>query len=215
MRVCVLPPCYFPDKAYFQHIRESDACVILNGDQYAKRRRTVRTALRDGRWLTIPVNNPRGKKRPRAWVPICNVTVRPFEEWFDQHIAHLCHVYGDAVVHGHPIIEDFKGLRGTTDNLSYLLYKTTKSVLKYFNIHTRLHDSREFPDSRDLSGQNRLLAICKEIGADEFVAVGGEARHSVDPVAFHRQGIRLRYFESEPCWDQLSILDEALTWCDA
>src|SRR5688572_24319773 len=94
MRVAILPPCFYPPRAYFELIRSADLCILHADIMYAKRHPTVRTRLGDGHWLTVPVHRPNKSRQRGGVTPLCKITVLPFDEWLPAHCLRIGQLYG-------------------------------------------------------------------------------------------------------------------------
>jgi len=210
VRVTILQPCFYPPRAYFELVRSADVCLLLTDVAFARRQGVTRTRIRDEGWMTVPVNRPYSKRQRTGTTPLSKVVVRPFDEWLPGHCQRLLDVYVKKCIEGHPIFEDFCKLSECTDNLVHVLYRSIKSIMRYFNISTTLTDSREYRIA-GLSGQKKVIELCRCLGATELILHTGKSQ-GYDPVAFQRKGVRLKYVEPNQAWNKLSILDEAFTW---
>ncbi len=112
-----------------------------------------------------------------------------------------------------PLIEQV--LRNKEEFLSEVIAASFSVLCRYLDIHTELILSSDLEKDNTLKGQDKILAICKFLGATEYYnAVGGQELYSFSE--FKKQGIKLRFlksdeisyvqFDNEFCAD-LSIID--------
>lgn len=203
MRVTILPLMFFPDKAYFNLIREVDHVVFDTEGVYTKG--TVnRTKLADDRWLTLPIHKP-GKPGQ----PVQNIRVWWGDrEWHGRMVQRLADVYGSEYLESNQVFQHIVNLNEGDEFLARTLYRSVKAVMDYFNINTPTSPITSW-GAKGLHGQRRAIRVCRVMGADEFVQPGWNRRY-YDPVAFDRMGVRLNVSEDEEFG--LSVLDDCFTW---
>ena len=204
MRIAILEPCFYPPKPYFDLIRYADVAVLHTDLQYTRRRLMNRFFARDDVWITMPV---RRNKHPR---PVADTLVCPFESWHADMCCKLRAMYGGRI-ESNPVFRDLQRLQEHGTNLGFLAWKTTNSVLKYFNISTPLFNSAELASrTKGKHGQDKIIAICKALGCDVYIEPTNRRRY-FDELAFHRQGLRMVSFEPKG-EDKYSVIDHAFTW---
>lgn len=103
----------------------------------------------------------------------------------------------------------------TSDKLSDRLFESIKAVCEYLDIDTKLILSSEMDKDDNLKGKDKVISICKELGADTYInAIGGTSLY--DKEEFKNNGIRLNFLKPEeteysqgkyPFVASLSILD--------
>jgi hypothetical protein len=82
-------------------------------------------------------------------------------------------------------------------NLARFLVTTIREICAYLMIDTKLTVSSEVFNNADLKSADRLIDICRQLGAGVYVnAVGGKDLYSKD--VFAGKGLQLLFIESEP-----------------
>ena len=80
-------------------------------------------------------------------------------------------------------------------NLAKYLEFGIRQVCDYLSIDTEIIVSSSLKKDNQLRGQDKVLEICRELGADEYLnAIGGQALYSDEDFAVH--GIKLRFLET-------------------
>lgn len=85
-------------------------------------------------------------------------------------------------------------LNENEQNLAVYLTNILKKVSEYAGIETNIQLNSERSNESDLTGQERILQICNEMGASEyFNAIGGAELY--DKAAFANEGIELKFLK--------------------
>lgn len=107
----------------------------------------------------------------------------------------LRHAYGKAAHFGEvfPVIEGILNAP-VTGGLSGLIWHSLSVLAGRLKLGTRLMLSSEIGKDSSLKGQHKLIAICRALGADEYVnAIGGMGLY--DARAFEDSGIHLSFIK--------------------
>lgn len=196
MRVAIMQPAFIPPASYFRLFAASDIFVVYDDVQFDRRWYTHRQKLtnRNGEkeWLTLPL-----KKQPRDTTKICHIhwSDNIKEEWkkriqkfpiFDNH---------------NEMVRDLKILHGYWLPSVFLSFHLFRIKLALGLCSDRIADKNflnasEFNVPVELRGQNRILAICKKLGATEYINSPG-GKHLYDENAFTKEGIKLTFL---PDW---------------
>jgi hypothetical protein len=92
-----------------------------------------------------------------------------------------------------PVIESIITL--DEKNLDRYLEFLIRRVSEYLSIDTELIVSSTIFKNNELRGQDKVIEICKVLGADEYInAIGGQALYS--PEDFAAQGIQLKFLKT-------------------
>lgn len=172
-------------------IRASDTLVYLDDVQFTRRdwRNRNRIVLgREPKWITIPVKNS-GNYHSL----IHDITVSD-SKWWESHLNLLKSAY-----HSHEFFNTFitkissayQALEGL-DSLSSINQRLNGWIFSALEIATTVRDSREFPSH--LKKSERLVEICKLIGADEYVS-GPAAKAYLDERLFEANSIKVRWID--------------------
>ena len=187
MRVAIHQPQYLPWLGYLAKWAAADLFVFLDTVQYEKNGWQNRNRIKtpDGaRWLTVPV-------RARFGTRIADVTVDVEQPWSVRHLRAIEIAYGTAPY-----------WRSTRDALAQLYAEpwehlapaavaSAELLARALGVTTptRLASSLSVDDD-DPTG--RLVALCRAVGADTYLAGGHGARY-MDSKRFTEAGVRVLY----------------------
>lgn len=213
-------PNFFPWLGYFDKIARADVFVVLDDVQYQKTGSSWSNRVKllvsgEPRWVTAPVS------RPAHGLAAINELQWAQGPWREKILRTIALNYGAC--------EHFST---TMALIEPLVMNPQPSVLAY-NLeairgicgHLDLNDNFVLSSSFALASQSneRLIDLCRKVGADVYLAGGGAAEYQQDEL-FSRSGIELRYQAfSHPVYNQrngstfspgLSIVD-ALMNCGA
>ena len=187
MRIAVHQPQYLPWLGYLAKWSAADTFVFLDTVQYEKNgwqnRNRIRTS--DGaHWLTVPVHAHLG-------TPITEVEIDATQPWRTRHLRAIEHAYARAPhlpTYGPPLRAL---LESEWTRLAPLAVASAEWLARSAGIATpAVLASSLGVDESDPS--RRLLAICKALGADTYLAGGHGARY-MDGEPFREAGIRVLY----------------------
>ncbi|MBS0211838.1 MAG: WbqC family protein [Proteobacteria bacterium] len=193
MKVAIMQPYFLPYIGYFQLIGAADKFVIYDNIKYTKKGWINRNRyLLDGRdeMFSLPL-----KKDSDA----LDVRDRRLAADFDRAklLNRLAEAYRRAPRYGEvmPLLQRIIECRD--DNLFGFIHASLSAVCRYLGIDTPLIVSSTLEVDHSLQGQDRVLAICRRLGADTYInAIGGRELYSHDD--FAAQGIELRFLQSLP-----------------
>lgn len=164
MRVTILQPNYIPWRGYFNFFKQSDVFVFYDDVQYTKNDWRNRNLLKtpDGsQWLTIPVNNKNRKT-------LIKDIQMPDSGWQDRHLDLIERNYKNAPY--------FREIR----SILYDVFLEARTSLRDLNVRL-IEEFNDFIGLRcsavysseigysDLRATDRLVAICKHLGATEYL----------------------------------------------
>lgn len=212
MKVAIMQPYFFPYIGYFQLMDAVDLFVFYDDAQYMKGGWLNRNRiLRDGTpaWWTYPIVRDdfrlpiRERRYGRSEDQIASLAGK-LEGAYRRapHYADAMPVIAQHLAHGDDSVSRFnqahlEGLAGT------------------LGIACRFERSSEIEHDDSLSGQDRVIELCRRVGATHyFNAIGGQSLY--DPAAFADAGVALSFVQpgnvSYPQFDDapvpyLSIVD--------
>lgn len=180
MRVAISQPAFLPPASYFRLFAATDLFVVLDNVQFNRRWYTHRQQWTDRTgnktWLTLPI-----KKTDRDTTMIKDL------EWGDDY-QELWMKQLDKFTD----VEHFPIPDGMTPLMFICsgLFNTCNAL----NIPLRVTIASSIPIPDDLRGQNRIIAMCKAVGADTYInSPGGKELYNVDD--FAKQGIKLEFLQ--------------------
>jgi hypothetical protein len=190
MRVAIVQSNYIPWKGYFDLINSVDEFVLLDDAQYTRRdwrnRNRIKTAA-GVRWLTIPVLT-KGGFTQRIDETLIADDAWPRSHWSAIEQAYRATPHFDAVAALlQPRYASFGAGRLTDVNEALL-----RELCGYLRIGTTISRSTDHPGPGARS--ERLLGICRAVGASEYVS-GPSARAYLDVELFARAGVDVRWFD--------------------
>lgn len=171
-------------------INSVDVFVIYDVVQYTKNDwRNRNQIIAGGRptWLTIPVRQERLEQR-------INETRIADLRWAKKHWRTIEQSYSKSpgfAQFGNSIGDSLVGC-ANEPLLSSVNLKMINMLCGQMEIDTKIISSDEFdlPEDR----VNRLVHICKELGAEEYVS-GPAARVYLDEGRFHQEGLKVSWYE--------------------
>lgn len=189
MRAAIMQPYLFPYLGYFQLIRSVDIFVVYDDVQYIKGGRINRNYIladEQKKLITLPL---------KAASP--NKLINEIDIERNHNILRTIFLnykgapYFNSVF---PIIEDI--LNYPNDNLACFLNYQLRKISIYLSLTPNWHISSSLKKDNSLRGQEKVLAICKELGANHYInATGGRVLYN--EASFSKERIRLSFIQSK------------------
>lgn len=190
MKIAIMQPTYFPWAGYFSLINHVDSFVFLDNVQFDRRSWQQRNqiAYKDKKmWITVPV-----KKKNLINQLIYEVKIED-KEFKKKHLKKIYHSYSKSQYFNiiYPLIE--KIFEEDFQYLSNLNKKIIKEICNFLKINTKLINAKNL----NAKGKKIFLLsnICKELKADEYVAVQGSKVYMEDHSVFKEKGILVKFYE--------------------
>ncbi len=190
-----MQPYLFPYIGYFQMINAVDVFVFYDDVNYIKKgwinRNRILVNGKD-KLFTIPLKDAsQNKMINEVDIFLERPEVRKIFETIKQNYK-KAPFFSEVF----PIIESvFWSPSSTIGDLAIL---SIKAVNEYLGITTVLKQSSvDFANTKGLERAERLIAICKQTGAEKYInAIGGQELYTKE--YFASQGIDLKFIKSEP-----------------
>jgi WbqC-like protein family len=187
VKVAIHQPQYLPWLGYLAKWAAADLFVFLDTVQYEKNgwqnRNRIKTA--DGaRWLTVPV-------RARLGTRIADVAIDCEQPWPARHLRVIEQAY-DTAPYWRSSRDAITGWYAEPwECLAPAAVASAELLARAVGVRTptRLASSLAV-DENDPTG--RLIALCRAVGADTYLA-GGHAARYMDATRFTEAGIRVLY----------------------
>ncbi len=190
--ICAIhQPQAFPWLGYFAKILQADLFVFLDNVQFKKNEWQNRNKIKTdqgGKWLTVPVIHNFGQD-------IKDVKINNREKWKHKHLQTFKTYYGKAPYFSQyfPELEalynrDWEYLADFNIKIIHWLM-TTLTIATETSIASRL-TGLSAADS--LSADERLVQICKIVGADTYLS-GSGGQNYLDQSLFPRHDIQLEF----------------------
>ena len=194
MKLAIMQPYFFPYIGYWQLIDAVDRFVIYDDVNYIQRGWINRNRVLingEAKYLTIPLSAASQNKR------ICDIRLDSSEIWRKKSLKMIELAYRRSPFFNDvfPVIEQL-----FTDRSIYIagyLAKIIKTLIEWLDIDTEVIDTSEKYENNNISGEERIIDICRREGADIYInAEGGKGLYSCD--AFSARSIKLLFLESKP-----------------
>ncbi|WP_172970199.1 WbqC family protein [Erythrobacter sp. THAF29] len=189
-----MQPTYLPWIGYFDLIDTVDHFVFLDDAQVLKRSWGVRNRIigQNGEaFLTVPLtgHSQIGENT------FANTAIDPNPKWRKTHLATIRHTYGKAPYFSEvfPQIEELMSAEHAT--IGALNMAFIRSTAERLGIETPFNRSSQLEGAEGRK-DDRLLAICRVIGADSYLAAQGSAGYierDNEAGAFAGSGVALWY----------------------
>lgn len=184
-----MQPYFFPYIGYWQLIHAVDRFVIYDDVNYIKNGWINRNRILingEPRYITMPLRKASPNKR------ICDISLQSAPIWRDKLVKMVETTYRKAPYYGEifPLVEDV--LFYEADNLADFLAYQLKVLSRFMGITTVFIVTSRCYENNDLSGQQRVLDICKREGAITYInPQGGQALYHQE--SFAEDGMDLKF----------------------
>jgi hypothetical protein len=193
MIVSIMQPYFFPYVGYFQLIAQSDIFVFYDDVQFIQRGWVNRNRiLRDGQacWVTLPVVGVRehynyaiNERRYRLDQADISRLLRQIEAAY-RKAPRFREIF--------PLMHEIMEFRDA--NIAAFNVNLISRIVAHLGLRARLLLSSEISKDDQLIGQDRIIAMCKRLGATRYVnAIGGVGLYQAE--RFKREGLDLRFLE--------------------
>lgn len=193
MNVAIMQPYFLPYIGYFQLIAAVDLFIVYDNIKYTKKGWINRNRmLLDGRdvMFSLPL---------KSGSDYLNVCERKLAADFnrDRLLNQFKGAYRRAPYFAKtfPLVEQI--VQYAEPNLFRFLHHSIVKTCKHLSIATEIRISSDIAIDNDLKNQDKVLALCAEVGATTYVnAIGGMELYSKE--AFRERGIDLKFIQSKP-----------------
>lgn len=189
MRLGIMQPYFFPYLGYWQLLANVDKYVVYDDVTYIK-----------GGWINRNNFLINGQKnlltmqleKASSYTLIKDIAIK---DDFVKFLKTIEMSYKKA-----PFFEDsFRLLKDICQcpekKLGQFLFNSHIKICEYLGIDTELILSSSFEKHVELKGKDKVISICKQLGADEYInAIGGQELY--DKKEFAENGIRLNFLQA-------------------
>lgn len=193
-----MQPYLFPYIGYFQLINAVDKFVVYDDVNYIKQGWVNRNnILVQGKpyLFTVPLKNASSF----AKIKEIEVNENLYRNWKKKFFRTLQQSYNKAsnFKEAFDLISSILDTERKNIGISDLATESIYQICNYLSVETEFVGSSTAYKNEDLSGQNRVLDICKREGAAGYInPIGGQKLYSKK--AFEEQGIKLNFVETVP-----------------
>lgn len=191
MNIGIMQPYFFPYIGYWQLMALTDRYVIYDDVRFIKggwinRNRILQAGA--PAYINLPLRRTQGSMICEYGVAISPVYLRKMANRLT--CAYRRAPFFDEV---YPALWDM--LAYETDSLPDYLENTIRKTARRLGISTEFIRSSKLAAATDLHGQDRVIAICRRLGATTYYnAIGGRELYSY--AEFEKAGINLRFVET-------------------
>lgn len=189
MKLAIMQPYFFPYIGYWQLIHAVDRFVIYDDVKYIKGGWINRNRLLingEPTYITVPLYQSSSYKR------ICDISLQSSPVWRDKLVKMVETTYRKAPCFAEVFSVVESVIRHDADNLSDYLVHQLQTLSACMGIDTEFVVTSRCYKNNDLSGQERILDICKREGANTYInPQGGQALYERD--AFTQNGLDLKF----------------------
>lgn len=190
MTLAIMQPYLFPYLGYFQLIHAVDNFVVYDDVNYIKGgwiNRNFILAQGDKQLITMSLQGAGSNQ-------LINQIMVGGQQ--NKLVSTIRHNYSRAPQFAtvFPLIEDI--LMQPEKNLGRFLDYQLRQICHYLNLHPNWYLSSSLAKDNALRGQDKVLAICEELGATHYInAAGGKALY--DKEAFASRGMQLSFIQPQ------------------
>jgi len=190
MKLGIMQPYFLPYIGYFQLIKAVDKYVIYDDVNFIKGGWINRNKiLLNGNpfMINVPMQGASSFKK----INEINVGVNKKKLLVIIEQAYKKAPYYSIVF---PLISEI--IQYDNDNLALFISNSIIKIAKYLHIDTEILLSSEIKKENDLKAQEKVISICKTLGATEYYnAIGGQELYNKNE--FAQDNIELKFLKSE------------------
>jgi hypothetical protein len=192
MKLGIMQPYFFPYIGYWQLINAVEKYVICDDVNFIKGGWINRNRIlinSESKFINLRMHNASQNKLINQIEVLGNSV-------YNRELLKtlkICYKKAPHYKDVFPIIESI--IKLDEKNLARYLELLIRRICEYLSINTDFIISSTITKNKDLRCQDKIIEICKILGADEYLnAIGGEALYS--PQDFAAQGIQLKFLNT-------------------
>jgi len=205
-RIAIMQPYLFPYIGYFQLIQDVDQFIVYDNIQYTKKGWINRNRiLRNGKdvLFSIPL------KKDSDFLDIKEREIAAdFKK--DKLLNQIREAYRRAPYFEQAFILIKEVVLAEETNLFSFIHNSLRKTCEYLAIATEIVVSSHLQIDHSLRGKDKVVAICKNAGADVYInSVGGQELYSKEEFSAH--GIDLMFLKTKP-FEYKQFNNEFVPW---
>lgn len=192
MKLAIMQPYFFPYIGYWQLMYAADRFVIYDDVNFIKQGWINRNRiLINGapRYITVPLDGASPNKR------ICDIAVQGGQRWRNKMVKSIESAYGRSAYYSAVYPEIERQIRHKAINLAGFLAAHLTSMVEFLGIETEIVLSSRTYRNSDLTGQERVIDICRREGASAYINLPG-GRELYDAEGFGATNVDLVFLSS-------------------
>ena len=193
MKLGIMQPYFFPYIGYWQLMNAVDKYVVYDDVNFIKggwinRNRILLNG--EGKYFNLPMLGASPNKK------INEVRVNNNEAIINKNLRIIEACYKKAPYYNDVYVILERILRCNEENLASFIMFSFKEICSYLDISTELIMSSNLQKDNSLRAQNKVIHICKLLGATEYYnAIGGQKLYSYD--YFFDNDIELNFLKTD------------------
>ena len=193
MKVGIMQPYFFPYIGYWQLINAVDKFVIYDDVNFIKGGWINRNKILvngQARYINLQMHKASPNKL------INEIEVLGNKVYNKKLLKTIESSYRKAPYYSevYPLIENI--IKQDENNMSKYLINSIREICKYLEINTQILVSSEIEKNNNLRGQDKIIEICKILGANQYInAIGGIELYSRKD--FESNGILLNFLRTK------------------
>ncbi|HEU0283312.1 MAG TPA: WbqC family protein [Gallionella sp.] len=192
--VAIMQPYFLPYIGYFQLMAAVERFVVFDDVNYINRGWINRNRLLlngQAHTFTVPL---RGASQNKL---ICDIELADDDDWRDKLLRTVRQAYVKAPCYADVSVLMERIIRHPVRRLDEFLLNSLREIAGYLELPTEIVGSSRTYGNAQLRGQERILDICRQEGAQRYInAIGGEALY--ERARFNEQGVELKFLRSRP-----------------
>lgn len=190
MKLAVMQPYFLPYIGYFQLMNLVDNYIFYDDVNYIKNGWINRNRIiinKQVNYLTLSLEGASSNKK------INEVGIGKTDKLLKTiELSYKKHPYFFEVF---PVISDI--LKYPSTNLSKFVINSNMAIAGFLDIKTKLLVASELLQNQQLNGQERIIDICKTMGATSYINhIGGKTLYHIE--VFQNSGIQLKFLKTLP-----------------
>ena len=209
MKIAIMQPYFLPYIGYFQLISAVDKFVVYDNIEYTKKgwinRNRILVNNKDA-FISLPL------KKDSDYL---TVVERSLADTWPQDRAKLlnkiteCYRKAPYFKEVYPLVQDI--LCTDESNLFRFIFRSLQLIKNWLAIPTEMIISSEIDFDQHLKGEEKVIAICKALKADEYInPIGGLTLYDKD--RFRKAGLKLSFLRSSDSIVYKQFSDEFIPW---
>lgn len=194
MILAAMQPYLFPYISYFQLIQAADVFSFHDDVNYIKGgwiNRNLIVLNGESRWITVPLEKASQNKL------INEITYDPNQRDYQKLLRTIGHAYTHAPYFEtvYPLLKNI--LDTPAENIAVLAQESVVQICNYLEQEVDFKTSSlDFSKSQGFEKSERLIEICKKVGADHYInAINGVSLY--DKKYFAQNGVKLSFLKSQ------------------
>jgi len=189
MKVAICQPHFFPFIGYFDLIANSDIFVFYDNAQYVKRWWHSRCYLSEKKqlnWFSIPIGI-----KGKAYRSIADTEIHWDGRWIKKSLKRLNQQYGNALKSDLGVEILHYAFDSSEKSLASYNIRIIQLLSSYIGLKTSFIKASDLRYHKKEKASD-IIAICKEIGATEYVC-GSGSKFYIQDQQFLEEGLKVNW----------------------